>query len=51
LGIISLVVMVFTVFSGLVMKYKRNPMYKIHRFTGYGVFALAICHGVLAIFS
>jgi hypothetical protein len=51
LGIISLVVIVFTVFSGLVMKYKRNPLLKIHRFAGYIALALSIGHGILAIFS
>jgi DMSO/TMAO reductase YedYZ heme-binding membrane subunit len=51
LGIISLIVIVFTVFSGLAMKYKRNQLFKIHRFAGYVALALAICHGILAIFS
>ena len=51
LGIISGIVIVFTVFSGLAMKYKRNQRLKIHKFAGYVAFALAICHGILAMFS
>jgi hypothetical protein len=51
LGIVSLFVFVFTVFSGFAMKYKRDSMFKIHRFTGYAALALAAVHGILAIFS
>lgn len=51
LGIISWIVIVFTVFSGLLMKYKRKPLFKIHRLAGYVALALAACHGVLAALS
>ena len=51
LGIISLIVMIVAFFSGLFMKYKRNSLYKIHRFIGYVVFALALAHGVAALVS
>jgi hypothetical protein len=51
LGILSLFVFVFTVFSGFAMKYKRDPLFKIHRVAGYAALALAAAHGISAIFS
>jgi hypothetical protein len=51
LGILSGIVIVFTVFSGFAMKYKRNRPLKIHWFAGYAALALALGHGILAIFS
>ncbi len=51
LGIVSGIVIVFAVFSGFTMKYKRNRLLKIHRFAGYVALALALGHGILAIFS
>jgi hypothetical protein len=48
LGTISLIVIAVVCVSGVLMKYKRKPLFKIHRLTGYIALALAVCHGVLA---
>lgn len=48
LGVISLIVIGVVCASGVFMKYKRKPLFKIHRLAGYVALALAVCHGVLA---
>jgi hypothetical protein len=51
LGTISLIAIAVVCASGVLMKHRRKPLFKIHRLTGYVAVALAVCHGVLAALS
>jgi len=51
LGTTSLIVMTVVCISGVLMKYERKSLLRIHRPTGYVALAIAVCHGVLAALS
>ena len=51
LGIVGLIMMAAAVVSGALMKWRRIPMFRLHRLIGYVAAALAISHGVLMMIS
>jgi hypothetical protein len=48
LGATSLLGIAIAFLSGLFMRYKRKPLLKIHKITGYAALAVAIGHGMLS---